>query len=140
VSAVSQRTRDRIIVRDLGMCQRCGRTITTGGNLQHRRARGAGGRAKTASVNFPENLLLLCGSGTTGCHGQVTHNPLEARANGWEVSVNATAYGPEDVPALGRDTHGEQQWHYFDGFDRIPVPRDTAVMRLVALGIRKDGM
>lgn len=31
-------------------------------------------------------------------------------------------------------------WFYLHEHDRIPVPRDTAVMRLVALGIRKDGM
>ncbi len=40
-------------------------------SIQHRRARGAGGtRLAEAHTNLA-NLLLLCGTGTTGCHGWV---------------------------------------------------------------------
>lgn len=34
----------------------------------------------------PSNLITLCGSGTTGCHGWVHGHPREARLNGWIVS------------------------------------------------------
>ena len=39
-------------------------------SVQHRRARGAGGTSLEAT-HFLDNLLLLCGTGTTGCHGWV---------------------------------------------------------------------
>ncbi|WP_382307333.1 hypothetical protein [Herbiconiux sp. UC225_62] len=139
-SEVSQKTRQGVLNRDRNMCQRCGRTLGLGANLQHRRARGRGGRGDGVSVNFPENLLSLCGSGTTGCHGWVTAHPRLSDANGWSVSTNATAYGPEAVPVLGRDEFGRQQWYWLEGFDRIECPAETAVMRLVALGIRKNAI
>lgn len=31
------------------------------------------------------NLVLLCGSGTTGCHGEVHAHPTESYATGWMV-------------------------------------------------------
>lgn len=45
-----------------------------------------------------------------------------------------------DIPPGWVPVEFPDGWFYLDGHDRIPVPRDTAVMRLVALGIRKDGM
>ena len=134
----SEATRKGVLNRDGYLCQRCGRTVGLGANMQHRRARGAGGRGGESGINFPENLISLCGSGTTGCHGIITHHPEMARRCGWEVSVNATQYGPESVPVLGRDGIGREQWYWLEGFDRIEVSEATAVMRLVSLGIRKD--
>jgi hypothetical protein len=139
-SEVSRATRTRVLERDGYLCQKCGRTVGLGANMQHRRARGRGGRGKEVSVNFPENLLSLCGSGTTGCHGWVTGHPKESDEQGWSVSTNATTYGPEAVPVLGRDEYGREQWYWLEGFDRMPVLEETAVMRLVALGIRKDAL
>ncbi|QJU52193.1 hypothetical protein SCB71_14580 [Herbiconiux sp. KACC 21604] len=134
---VSQKTRTGVLGRDGYLCQRCGRTVGLGANMQHRRARGRGGRGREVSVNFPENLLSLCGSGTTGCHGWVTGHPRLSDECGWSVSTNATEYGPESVPVLGRNEFGQPQWYWLEGFDRIPVPEETAVLRMVALGIRK---
>lgn len=62
------------------LCERCGRA--PGSNIHHRRPRGAGG-SKDPATNVPSNLLLLCGSGTTGCHGQIESHRAEAKANGW---------------------------------------------------------
>lgn len=45
------------------------------------------------------NLLLLCGSGTTGCHGWVESNRFAARAVGLLVSQRAD---PAQVPVLLR--------------------------------------
>lgn len=133
----TDRTRTGVLNRDQYLCQRCGRVVGLGANLQHRRARGAGGRGPGSPINFPENLISLCGSGTTGCHGWVTEHPKEAREHGWEVSQTATAYGPEAVPFLGRNEHSFPQWYWLEGFDRIEVGEDVAIMRLVALGIRE---
>lgn len=136
-SEVSQATRTAVLKRDGYLCQKCGRTVGLGANLQHRRARAAGGRGDGYGVNFPENLISLCGSGTTGCHGWITAHPKLSDEFGWSVSTNATAYGPEDVPFVGRDEFGRPQWFWLEGFDRIPVVEETALMRLVSLGIRK---
>ena len=79
--------REIVAARSGGLCERCGRAPAT--NWHHRRARSAGGAWS------PENGLHLCGSGTTGCHGEVTVNPRISYERGW--SVRSTA-NPADVP------------------------------------------
>lgn len=78
--------------RDSWACGRCG----SGSNLstQHRVARGMGG-ARGPGINRPANLLTLCGSGTTGCHGLVEAHPIWAQAHGWSA---ARWQAPTDVP------------------------------------------
>lgn len=44
-------------------------------NIHHRQARPVG-------PNTLANLIHLCGSGTTGCHGWIEHNPHKARDMG----------------------------------------------------------
>jgi hypothetical protein len=80
-------------VRDGYACVRCGR----GGQLttQHRVARGMGG-TREPWVNQPANLISLCGSGTTQCHGWVEHHPAEARAAG--LALDRDGQRPENVP------------------------------------------
>lgn len=43
------------------------------------------GGSRWPGVNLPGNLLTLCGSGTTGCHGWVESHPTWAEAHGWSV-------------------------------------------------------
>ncbi|MFI0469270.1 HNH endonuclease [Saccharopolyspora sp. 5N102] len=62
------------------LCERCG--VALGANIHHRRPRGAGG-SKDPATNTPSNLLLLCGSGTTGCHGWVESYRIIAYRHGW---------------------------------------------------------
>lgn len=62
------------------LCERCGCNL--GENIHHRRPRGMGG-SKVPATNLPSNLLWLCGSGTTGCHGWIESHRAEAKANGW---------------------------------------------------------
>ncbi len=81
------------IERDQWRCFRCGIAIGRtwlGYSAHHRRLRSAGG------TDTPENLIMLCGSGTTGCHGWVHEHRMEAGENGWIVSRFGT--GPEDIP------------------------------------------
>lgn len=74
--------RDLVWERARGCCERCGRGLERGAggySLHHRRLRSAGGS------HLPTNLVLLCGSGTTGCHGRMHANPGWAQKHGWIV-------------------------------------------------------
>lgn len=84
-------------VRSGGVCERCGRAPAT--NWHHRQGRSAGG------VWSPENGLHLCGSGSTGCHGEVTVNPAISYEMGWSVrSTQNPAHVPVWLAGKG--------WHY----------------------------
>ncbi len=66
---------------DLGRCQLKIPSVCTqwATNRHHRKLRKHGG------TDEPVNLIDLCGSGTTGCHGYVHHNPAISFAKGWLV-------------------------------------------------------
>lgn len=77
-SAADERRAYAVVTdRDDELCQRCLRA--RGDNRDHRLNRSQGGRT------VPSNLQLLCGSGTTGCHGIVTHDLADALREGWRV-------------------------------------------------------
>ena len=94
-----------VLARSAGICEVCGLAWAT--NVHHRKNRSGGG---TWAVS---NLLHLCGSGTTGCHGVITCKPweIEARPNGLTVHPN---HEPAAVPVrlLGDwwllDDHGDK--------------------------------
>lgn len=81
--------RDRVTDRSGGACEVCGKLLydrANGGwvaahSFHHRRPRGMGGTSR-ADANTPANLLLLCGTGTTGCHGLIEANRGDALASG----------------------------------------------------------
>lgn len=63
-------------------------------NAHHRKNQGQGGDDRLS------NLLLACGSGTTGCHGWVTEHPgISKREKGWSIWRSDFAL---DVPVLYR--------------------------------------
>lgn len=68
--------------RDDWRCARCAGWGPL--STQHRVARGMGG-TRWPGINLPSNLLTLCGSGTTQCHGWVEAHPTWAEAHGWSV-------------------------------------------------------
>ena len=79
-----------VLTRDMGCCVKCRKHAThlTRGqdwSIHHRCPRGMGG-TRTAWVNQPANLIVLCGSGTTGCHGWVERNRAEALRDGFLIS------------------------------------------------------
>lgn len=68
---------DRVHQRSRQRCERCGTANATRWSLHHRKPRGMGG-TKDPMINSPANLLLLCGSGTEGCHGWIEWNRAAA--------------------------------------------------------------
>ena len=57
------------------------------------------GGSRNPSANSVANLMLLCGSGTTGCHGEVESHRTSAVAEGFIVPRPAN---PETTPVLYR--------------------------------------
>lgn len=82
----SQVTVLQVLRRDGYACVRCGADATSprgeAWSIQHRRPRGMGG-TRRLDTNGPANLLTVCGSGTTGCHGHMESHRTDALANGW---------------------------------------------------------
>jgi hypothetical protein len=66
--------------REQQCCARCGIRITENGSRHHRKLKSRGGGDEVS------NGVLLCGSGTTGCHGWVHANPKQAEEKGWMIS------------------------------------------------------
>ena len=80
-----------VLTRDRWRCVRCGKYLDAG-SIHHRRMRSH----KWPGLNLPSNLLTLCGSGVSGCHGWAHAHPAQAREDGFLVS----AYDdhPETIP------------------------------------------
>lgn len=77
--------------RDGGRCVRCGTAHHWAGlDIHHRRPRSH----PFDGLHEPSNLIVLCGSGTTGCHGWVHAHPQEAYDHGWLVH---SYQQPEDM-------------------------------------------
>ena len=63
------------------------------------------GGSKNPVVSAPSNGIVLCGSGTTGCHGEIESNREDGRRLGFLV---ASHDDPELVPVLN--------WHHGTAF------------------------
>lgn len=93
MSAPTRKLTDLVDERDGYSCTRCGKSLhVTDGSRHHRMRRHDGGHRAS-------NLILLCGSGTTGCHGWAHNHPESARAEGIIVPANGRAL-PELIPVL----------------------------------------
>lgn len=79
---------DTVWLRDQSRCFLCSRQLHRGHggySVHHRVPRGMGG-SREPELNQPPNLILLCGSGTDGCHGWVESNRKAAMDLGLIVS------------------------------------------------------
>lgn len=103
-------------------CEICGVDLLYGErgvdySIHHRLARKMGGTRWDGS-NLPSNLLVVCGHGTSGCHGEIESRRSSAVARGWLVLSHED---PEHVAVLiTRD-----RWRYLaaDGsYAENPVP------------------
>lgn len=88
---VSKDTVHLVWTRDEGCCSRCGSAITgergRDWSVHHRAPRSMGGTSR-AWIDAPANLVIVCGSGTTGCHGAIESNRNASRYAGFLVSAN----------------------------------------------------
>lgn len=78
MSRLTPKVRETVSERDQWRCTRCGehvqfRTVS----IHHRRPAGSGG-SRRPETHLPANLILLCGSGVTGCHGWVESHRTES--------------------------------------------------------------
>jgi hypothetical protein len=78
-----------ILDRDMGRCAWCGRPFGDALNIHHRVLRSQGG------IGSPANGISLCGSGTTGCHGDAHHNRRWAEETGLIVP---SWQSPDEAP------------------------------------------
>lgn len=115
-------TRQLVLARAGYRCENCGtgiRSFFLGYSMQHRVPRGMGGTTRDW-INLPSNLCVLCGSATTGCHGNAerrdllmhmrgfwletgqnpTDVPIESFAQGWVRLTDTGLYLPCNPPAL----------------------------------------
>lgn len=93
--------------RDEGRCARCGNPLGSSYSRQHRKPRAMGGTSR-AEINCPANLVMLCGSATTGCHGWAESHRQDAAALGYLV---ASWQNPHEVPVW---CSYRQQWRLLD--------------------------
>lgn len=108
-------TRRTVQRRDRYRCAMCDRETGShwsGDSIHHREPRSH----PFDRLHQPENLLQLCGSGTTGCHGWVHAHPARAYRLGYLVH---TGKDPATIPVYYR-TGGWQQLNA-DG-TRHPCP------------------
>jgi hypothetical protein len=95
---------EMVLIRAGYACDWCGVSILGREfSRQHRRARGAGGRREGAHT--PANLIILCGSATTGCHGRA-ENIDRALAYRWGFAIRGEVALPEETPIWRH----ERQW------------------------------
>lgn len=94
-SGIPTDTRLAVLLRDKGMCRRCGRWLANvPSSVHHRLPRGRGGDARLSG------LVSLCGTGTTGCHGEVESDRAQAYDDGWLIH---TGRDPQSIACLTPD-------------------------------------
>ena len=95
--------------RDKGRCAWCGEEVGGTGlrgeswSLHHRRPAGMGGDRRP-ETHAPGNLVLLCGSGTTFCHGYVESHRDDAADRGFLIPKLAAS--PPSSWAIEHAVHG----------------------------------
>lgn len=108
-------TRRTVLRRDGWKCAICNREIDShwsGYSIHHRIPRSH----PFPGLHEPANLILLCGSGTTGCHGWVHAHPAAAYRMGWLVHNWQT---PEHTPLYSHD-HGWILLDQHGGYQSAP--------------------
>lgn len=101
-SGPPEQVRAAVWDRDQARCVACGTRLRRDQDwhsIQHRLPRGRGGDNRLA------NLILSCGSATTGCHGRMEGNHRWAEAAGYSVRGYDPSL-PAEVPVL----HHRRGW------------------------------
>jgi hypothetical protein len=123
---VPQDVHETIVLRDGGRCIRCGTSVLSiPASVHHRKPRGAGGTRDVRSYDL-RNLVVLCGTGTTGCHGEVESGRTLAYDTGWLLR----SYDDLDAPLITKD--GRRVYLKADG-DRVQVVDAASVLAAAVL-------
>lgn len=125
----SKQTCDLVDRRD-GQCLLCDGTESdgwSGASRHHRLMRSH----PWPGLHNPANLIRVCGSGTTGCHGRIHANPGLAYRMGW--LVHGWVDDPSEVPVMTY-SHG---WVYLlpDGSIR-PLTKTELDEWMLATGLK----
>jgi len=137
MSEPSRKTTSLIDARDNQSCVRCGVSLeVVSGSRHHRKPRAIGGHGVA-------NLILLCGSGVTGCHGWAHAHPVRAVAAGLIIPGNNRAQ-PSGVPVLvrwlGVEPHQSHVWVLLaDDGTRVRVSEGHAQELLALYGLLPIG-
>lgn len=107
--SIPAKVRGQLRMREDNWCAKCG--LKYANNAHHRKNRSQGGQDDLS------NLLLLCGSGTTGCHGYITEHPRDSINHGWSV---LSVHNPIDIPVFYRNT-----WVYLDDLGNMQPVEDV---------------
>ena len=133
MSEPTQKAKNQVDFRDKHSCVRCGVSLeSVAGSRHHRKPRAVG-------KHDVRNLILLCGSGTTGCHGWAHSHPKNAHAAGYIIPGNNRAL-PEDIPVLvhapGVESHQSHVWVLLtaDG-QQVRINNGPAQELLTAFGL-----
>lgn len=110
-------TRTSILLRAQFRCEVCGDPLTgpKGMSIHHRKPRRMGG-TRDKAINSPANLMAVCGSGTTGCHGHLESRREWAIAHGYIVP---SWDNPADTPVI-IDGMGSVYLHPEGGYSTNP--------------------
>ncbi len=96
---VSDETRFAVLARAFYKCERCDRDfLGYPVSVHHRRPRMMGG-SKNEMLHEMANLIVLCGTGTSGCHGWIESNRAVARELGYLIQKIESA---EEIPFQGK--------------------------------------
>ena len=96
-TGATEATRNMVLERANYRCELCNKSfIGVGMSIHHRKPRQMGG-TKNPKINNASNLLAVCGSGTSGCHGKIESNREEAYKNGHLVH---SYEDPAEVPVF----------------------------------------
>lgn len=113
-------TRALVLSRDGSKCARCGTGVgNIPSSVHHRRPRGMGGTRDIRSID-PRNLVLVCGTGTTGCHHEIESNRAQAYEDGWLLRT----YDDLNEPMVATDGHRiylDDVGGRIDGATRAPL-------------------
>lgn len=87
----SKQTVGLIVARDQGKCARCGQHVAHlergwAWSVHHRRPRSSGGTS-LHWVDGAANGIILCGTGTRGCHGSVESQRRTSIDTGFLISA-----------------------------------------------------
>lgn len=111
--------RKRVYKRDAWCCVRCGLFVMGQPHNVHHRW-----RRSQLGPDSPENLILLCGSGSAGCHGYVHGHVTDAGTHGWLLKSGS------DPAASGvdyaREDGGYQVWYLLPDGERHSEPPSGA--------------